>query len=45
MIKKEGCMEIKILHRQEEGIREIARRTGLSRKTVRTSCLRFASRV
>ncbi|WP_026186481.1 IS21 family transposase [Thioalkalivibrio thiocyanodenitrificans] len=35
MIKKEGCMEIKILHRQGAGIREIARHTGLSRNTVR----------
>ena len=35
MIRKEGCMEIKILHRQGVGIREIARQTGLSRNTVR----------
>jgi len=35
MIKKEGCMEIKILHRQGVGIREIARQMGVSRNTVR----------
>jgi transposase len=35
MIKKEGCMEIKILQRQGVGIREIARQMGVSRNTVR----------
>lgn len=39
MITKEGCMEIKILHRQGVGIREIARQMGVSRNTVR-KCLR-----
>ena len=35
MIKKEECMEIKILRRQGVGIREIARQMGVSRNTVR----------
>ena len=35
MIKKEGSMEIKILHRQGVGIREIARQMGISHNTVR----------
>jgi transposase len=35
MIKKEGCMEIRILRHQGVGIREIVRQTGVSRNTVR----------
>lgn len=35
MVTKEGVMEIKILHRQGVGIREIARQLGVSRNTVR----------
>jgi len=35
MVKKEGVMEIKILHRQGVSVREIARQMGVSRNTVR----------
>jgi transposase len=35
MLKEEGYMEIKILQRQDVGIREIARQSGQSRNTVR----------
>lgn len=35
MLKEEGVMEIKILHRQGLGIRAIARQLGISRNTVR----------
>jgi transposase len=35
MIKKEGCMVIRILQRQGMGVREIARQLGVSRNTVR----------
>jgi transposase len=35
MLTKEGSLEIKILHRQGQSIREIARRLGISRNTVR----------
>lgn len=35
MLKLEGWMEIRILHRQGLGIRAIARRLGVSRNTVR----------
>lgn len=35
MITKEGCMEIKILHRQGLSIRDIGRQMGVSRNTVR----------
>lgn len=35
MIKQEGCMEIRILHRQGVSIREISRQLGVSRNTVR----------
>lgn len=35
MIKEEGVMEIKILRKQGESIRGIARRLGISRNTVR----------
>lgn len=35
MLKEEGVMEIRILHRQGKGIRAIARQLGISRNTVR----------
>ena len=35
MVGLEQVMEIRVLHRQGTGIREIARATGLSRNTVR----------
>jgi IS30 family transposase len=35
MVGLEQVMEIRVLHRHGKGIREIARETGLSRKTVR----------
>ncbi len=35
MIDQEGSLEIRILHRQGVGVREIARRMGVSRNTVR----------
>lgn len=35
MLVKESQVEIKVLHRQGKGIREIARQTGLSRNTIR----------
>lgn len=35
MLKEEGVMEIRILHRQGMGIRAIARQLGISRNTVR----------
>ncbi|MGB5518835.1 MAG: helix-turn-helix domain-containing protein, partial [Gammaproteobacteria bacterium] len=36
MLKEEGVMEIRILHRQGHSIRSIARELGISRNTVRT---------
>ena len=35
MLKEEGVLEIRILHRQGESIRSIARQLGVSRNTVR----------
>lgn len=35
MLKPEGIMEIKILHRQGQSIRAIARHLGISRNTAR----------
>ena len=35
MLKEEGVLEIRILHRQGESIRSIARQLGVSHNTVR----------
>jgi transposase len=35
MVGAEGALEIRVLHRHSKGIREIARKTGTSRNTVR----------
>jgi len=35
MIELEGCMQIRILHRQGHSIRQLASELGLSRNTVR----------